>query len=696
MPAKTYLRILKIGIFASFLTFFFLFSALLFPYITSKQLAFNILIEALMVFWLLLIIKYPEYRPKKSYITYGLIAYFVAILLSCVVSVDFNLSFWSNAERMLGFFHLLHFFFFYLILITVMRTPQDWKMLLDISVAVAVITTGVGLSRNYPASDIGNVAYVAAIMIFNFFFIGYLWTQTKNLGWRIWYALAMIFVLIGFWQADISGAQAGLVIGLLIFGILSVVLNKNKKVKLVGWSVIAAGVLILGILWLISFNSNFGATRIGHIFSDFSTKNVTLNTRLLSWKAGYQDFGNHPFFGTGYGNYAATFDKYFDPHFYDYSPGETYFDRAHNNLVDITSTTGALGLLTYLSIFAAIGYYLIRAYRKNKLSLFNFAWLTGLVAAYFVQNLAVFDALVTYICLFAAIGLIHFLTAIEPGQINEPPKVNQKLSMEKEFALFVIFLLFFGTLIYKYNVRGFKMFSQVITGYNLVAHGQLADGLVAYKAALADATPFNRDSRSSLVNLVASNPTALNSLSATERNDVLDYVIGLAQANVAYNSHDSLMELQLAQIANVAARANYQDLDKLNHYSAIALEAIDTSIESSPGRVTSYFIKADINLTRGEKDEAINDFKTAIGLKENFADSHCEFADIEYFLKDFDTAYSEAGKCVEYGGVNHLQPADFIQKAIVYQTKAGQTDIATQMQSYLDSLNLSGSSQSSQ
>ena len=65
--------------------------------------------------WLVFIMRYPEYRPKRSYISWGLIAYFVAILASIAVSYDPALSFWGDAERMLGLFHLLHFLIFYFI-----------------------------------------------------------------------------------------------------------------------------------------------------------------------------------------------------------------------------------------------------------------------------------------------------------------------------------------------------------------------------------------------------------------------------------------------------------------------------------------------------------------------------------------------------------------------------------------------------
>ena len=693
MSAKTYVNILKYGLFASFLSFLLLFSSLLFPYITSKQITFNILIEILMVFWVLLIVKYPEYRPKKNLITYGLIAYFLVILASAVVGVDFNLSFWGNAERMLGFFHLIHYFFFYLILVTVMRTPRDWKIILNVSVAIAVLTTIIGLAKSYPASNIGNTAYVAGIMIFNIFFAVWLYALTKDWGARAWYIIALIFLLIGFVRSDISGAQAGLVFGLFFFGFLFAILHKNKKVKIIGWSATGLFVLIIALLFAFRSSPALNGTFLGKELRDFSTANITLNTRLLSWTSAYLDFKNHPILGTGYGNYASTFDKYFNPKFYDYSKNETYFDRAHNNLVDITSTTGILGLLAYLSIFAALGYYLISAYKKQKISVFTFAWLSGLIAAYFVQNLAVFDSLVTYISLFVTLGLVYYLTKLEDEHINMPPKTIASFTAGKEFAALVILAVVFGSVVYYYNIRGFKMLSGVIAGYSQVVHGQIVDGMNTYKATLADAVPYNRDSRSSFVNLISGGSQSLSSLSETDRQDVLSYAVELAKENTDYNYHDSLMEMQLAEITNVASRFNYKNMDKFNDYSGTSLASINYALEASPGRLPLYFLKADIQLSRGENADAVATMKTAIGLKDNFPDSHCQAASIYYFLKtnmadykNSDDAYIEAGKCADLGGITMLTSTGLINETIKYETAQNNTGTAAILQKALDDL----------
>jgi hypothetical protein len=73
--------------------------------------------------------------------------------------------------------------------------------------------------------------------------------------------------------------------------------------------------------------------------------------------------------GTGYNTFSYTFDEYFNADFYNHSMTETYFDRAHNNLLDIASSMGTVGLVSYLMIMLSALIYFIKIYlfsRKNE------------------------------------------------------------------------------------------------------------------------------------------------------------------------------------------------------------------------------------------------------------------------------------------------------------------------------------------
>jgi len=679
MSEKTYLRILQAGLIASLLIVFFVFKDLLFPYITSKQLSFNILMEVLFAVWLVFVLRFPNYRPKRNYIVYGLIAYFVAIALSCVVSVDRILSFWGDSERMLGFFHILHFFIFYLILVTVFRTWQEWKTLFFSSVVVATIVSLVGIFGSRIYSTIGNTAYVSGYIIFNLFFALLLFFRSEYKGWRWLYVIPSAIMLYEFWKCRTSGAIIGLAISVLLIIFLVGLFHKRQS-----WrrsALIACVVAVVGVILL--FSQNNKAWFQNSFLRGLTTQKVTFQTRLISWKGAVADFRYHPIFGTGFGNYAIIFDKHFDSKFLSYTRSETYFDRAHNNVIDIASTTGSVGLAAYLSIFVAALYYLWQKFKANgkRAGLdddsgrhnLEIIVIVALLAAYFIQNLAVFDSLVTYIGLMMILGFIYWLYFVE-DKAEEEEVTKKRSTMDRDWEWLVLIALLIGTYIFisQYNLKPWRMFRGVITGYSYVSQGYLTEGITAYQKALTS-TPLDRDGRATLVNLITMNPEALQAVSETDAQIILDYTISLAQKNADESPLDSLTQMQLAQILNTAAWSNRADLTKFNYYSGLALQAMEKSIESSPGRAPIYLVKAQMLLARSEQKEAIDAVNYAISLNPDYPEGYCRLAQFYLFLKDQPGSGIKASdmdepmdKCATLDGLGDINSGQLLIEAINY------------------------------
>ncbi|MFA5360318.1 MAG: O-antigen ligase family protein, partial [Patescibacteria group bacterium] len=574
MPLKVYFNILKTGIYLSFLSVFLIFTNLLFPYITSKQLYFNILVEILIIFWLSLIIKYPEVRPKKSLITFGLAAFLGALFVSSVFGVDFNLSFWGDIERMLGLFHVAHFFLFYLILITVFRKPNDWRNLFIVSISAAVLVCLYSLFKVH-YSTIGNTAYVSGYAIFNIYFALILFFKSRskeNWGSQDWlisglYLVAAFIMFLVMKETNTRGAYAGLGISFVLLFILSAVYSQSKKIKMYSLMAGAAAVVAIVLIFLFPQSKIVSQTPILKTAAQISSKQVTFQTRLISWKAALKDFPNHAILGTGYGNYAITFDKYFDPAFYTYTASETYFDRAHNNLVDIASTGGLISLLTYLSIFIAIAYYLFKGKKQGKISTNEFVLLVCLFVAYFIQNLAVFDSLVTYISLMLTLGYVYWLINGDEAEEFTP---DEGLT-NKELAVLFVAGIIILSITYQYNIKVWQMLNGTIKGQTEFAKGNIPAGVEEYKKALSYNTPLDRDSRASLINVINGRQSDLSTMDKTKAKEIVDYVINLAEANVKLNSADSMMQMQLAQILNTAASVNIDNASKFSFYSDRAL-----------------------------------------------------------------------------------------------------------------------------
>lgn len=680
MSAKTYLRILQGGLIASLAFILFVFPDLLFPFITSKQLSFNILMEVLLAIWLVFIMRYPEYRPKKNLITYGLLAYFLAILASCLVSVSFNLSFWGDAERMLGVFHLLHFFIFYLILISVFRTWSDWKVLLLSSVVVATVVSFLGLTGKNAYSTIGNTAYVSGYLIFNLYFTVILFFRSRsNARWL--YLIPLVIMAWEFVDMRTSGAIIGLAVSILLALFLLGLSHVNKKIRRLSLVVFVIAVIaVVGV-----FSQYKSAWFQASFLRNLTAQKTTFQTRLISWRGAAADFKYHPLLGTGFGNYAVIFDKHFDPKFFNYMRSETYFDRAHNNLIDIASTTGLVGLITYLSIFVAALYYLWKLFKlqgkrsgtsENGLRNLEIIILVSLTAAYFIQNLAIFDSFVTYIGCMIILGFTYWLYQVraKDGE-EEKPRSDKKYRLtiktkNKEIITLIIFLFIIYIFTSQYNIKPWRMFQGVITGYSQILQGDLMGGLAVYKTALVG-TPLDYDGRTTLINLITSNPEALNTLSAQEVTDLLDYVIILAEKNALSGGRFSLSYMQLSQVYDTAARYYYSQKDqgRFSYYSNLSLEAINKSIEYSPRRIPVYLIKAQYQLMRSENEEAIATINYASSLNPNYADPYCRLAQFYVFLKDEQALKAPLDKCVDLDGLDSVNSPNFFKTAVTFYAK---------------------------
>ncbi len=676
MSPKNYLRLLQGGLILSLFFVLFVFTGLLFPYITSKQLPFNMLMEVLLAFWLVFIWRYPTFRPKLNLMIYSLMAYFAVILASCFTGVDFNLSFWGDVERMLGFFHIFHFFIFFLILISVFRTWSEWRALLISSVGVATVVSLIGLLGAHEYSTIGNTAYVSGYLIFNFFFAAILFLRT-NSKWRFAYLIPFLIMLFQFKNMHTSGAIIGFAASLFLIMILVGILHSQKKVRIQLLSISALLIIIV----VLTFSQQNSAWFQKSFLKNLTSQKTTFQTRLLSWKGAARDFKYHPILGTGFGNYAIIFDRQFDPIFFNYDKVETYFDRAHNNLIDITSTTGVAGLITYLSIFIFALIYLIKKLKVNAWKIngeengkrnLEIVFVLALMAAYFIQNLAVFDSLVTYVGLMIMLGFVYWLPK-EKALDAEDTIIETSGWLQnnnRELLALVVLLVIATTVVFKYNIGPWKMLTGSINGYTNIMVGRSAEGFDIFRSALSG-TPLDRDGRSTLINLVLGNPDTLTVLPADTLKLDYDYIVSLAQQNLQYNEHDSLFQLQMAQVYDLGARLFYKDKEQRAYYSNLSVESADKAIAASPGRIPGYFVKAQALLVQEKTDEAVAILSYAASLNPSYSQSYCRLAQV-YMMSDKTDNLGEAlNKCVDGGDVNQLGSGNSLISAASYFADKG-------------------------
>ncbi len=137
--------------------------------------------------------------------------------------------------------------------------------------------------------------------------------------------------------------------------------------------------------------------------------------RLIIWQGVWPKIMEKPVLGWGPETFELVYYKNFDPRLFLKEYGqEVWFDRAHNIFIDTLVSTGFLGLITYLGMFAALSYAFFKIFKERKDDGFwEFAIFSALLAAYFIQNLTVFDMITSFMISFFVIAYAASMSSSE-------------------------------------------------------------------------------------------------------------------------------------------------------------------------------------------------------------------------------------------------------------------------------------------
>ena len=415
--------IIFLGLFLVPFVPFLVFSSFFFPFITTKAFVWRIIVEIVFFAWVLLALIDIDYRPKKSIVSYAVIAFLVIIGLADMFGIAPVKSFWSNFERMEGFITLLHLGMFFIVISSVFK-EVDWKRWWNTSLVASFcmvlycLLQIIGLKTINQGGvrvdgTLGNAIYLAVYMLFHIFItMLFLYRQWKSVILRWVYGLlifAQVFVL---YYTATRGAILGLLGGLLVVALLNI-RNKEDKFARKGSIAILIGLIVLIGGFFLLRDTNFVLS--SPVLSRFSslpslnTEEIKRQGRYFVWPMAFEGFKDRPILGWGQENFDYIFQQYYSPEMYTLEP---WFDRAHNIFLDWAVAGGLLGLVSYLALYFAFLFSIWKL--STGLSYSEKSILTGLVAAYFFHNFFVFDHLISYILFFSVLAYIHFRNTGEP------------------------------------------------------------------------------------------------------------------------------------------------------------------------------------------------------------------------------------------------------------------------------------------
>lgn len=670
------------GLFLVPFTPLMIYSSLLFPFITGKAIFFKSIVGIVFALYLILVSIDQEYRPKKSWLSLVVTIFLVIVFIADIFGINPHKSFWSNFERMEGFFLILHLWMFYIVA-SAMLVKKHWNYFLGTSIGASLIVSWYGLFQIAGKIDIrqgatrldstlGNASYFAVYVLLNLGFALYLYLQRKDhkpiahyvkMDY-LWLAIATLFGLffalgvfpymaahfpiptqqavkhtslllsISFWMAlggalvygvgqiisilsktnkynhflylvtivflqlylifksATRGTMLGIAVALVVTSVIYVWKGKSDKVgRYIAIAILALVVLSSASL-LIGKNSSFVKNndvlnRVASIsFDNARTKYI--------WPIAWEGIKDRPILGYGQEGFNYVFNTYYNSKMWT---EESWFDRAHNVFIDWFISAGVLGFGVYVALYvlAALSIW------KGDFNLKEKTVLIGLLIAYAVHNMTVFDNISSYILFFA---LLAFL------QTHNAKKHIEKISINADIRdLVIIPSIVIGmlTLTYYVNYLPVKVGKLTIDGIRQYAKGPL-ENLEKYKKAMSYNVTGSQEVREQTIQ--TSEQVIRNSKDENIQQAFFTLSSQAVKDQIAYAPKDARGYLLGGSYLNRIGQLN------------VALPILQKAHELTPNKQTPLFEIAQNYLNTNKYIEAVDSAKKAFELDPNFQEAH--------------------------------------------------------------------------
>ncbi len=621
---------MKWGIYAAAFIPLVIFSQFISPFHFGKVVIFRSIIEILTVFYLFLIIKNREFIPKSNIIITVFSLFTFIFGVSTAISINPYLSFWGSLERMGGFWSFLHYLVFFLILVSVFRTREDWLRLLGLSVFVGVLSAFYGFGQKTNISffigsgnrerifgTIGNAALFAGYQIVALFtaitLVFSKWISQRYRGF-LW--VAILINTIAILMTAVRGSMLGMSIGFLLFTFLYTINSKSQIAKKILFALLILGVLFVAFAFAFKKTNFVQNSSYLKRITDFSPSTYTVNTRFWAWHAGLQGWIETPktiLFGWGPENFDVPFSKHFNPKFFQGIGSETLFDRAHNMFVEVLVTMGLFAFLAYVAMFIVSIRLIWRRIIKGPVEDERVIGMgiISLIVAYMIHNSFIFDTAANFVAFFTMLAFATWLTSHshsnntdnQSKQADFKQPVIFRMSMGQQVLMFISLLavIFF---VYRTNVIPSKANYATTRAITRSWGGDFDGALAKYKEALSYNVPGKYEYRHRLAQWVLET-TSSKKLGDKETAALL-YTIQEVQKNVDENKQDYLPFLYISRCYIVLGKS-----DPASPYNDLALKNSLKALEISPSFVRTYYEVAQGYLNKKDYANAIKYFQIA-------------------------------------------------------------------------------------
>lgn len=423
-------------------------------------------------------------------------------------------------------------------------------------------------------------------------------------------ALGVLFVLLVIG----ASAPASVILGTvtlvgLVAGIHAIIVLSTRDVA---WlpktaaGITLALVVVIGGFFAAKDTDLVQRTPVLSRFASIDIESGTVNARFQIWHMAWQGFQERPLLGWGQESFNYVFNKYYAPEMYNQEP---WFDRVHNIVGDWFIAGGALGGIAYFSIPLILLYYLWwhrsagAPFSRTEQSL-----ITGLLAAYFFNNLFVFDNITSYVLYFTLLAYVHQRVSAQQAPLTAQWVVPAQTV--KTIIAPAVLVVTIGAA-YGINAAGYFTARDLLQG--LVGRNNPETNLSYFESALAYDFIGRQEVREQF----------LQAATALARNQNVDPQL----KQEYFTKAKSAMEKEIARNPDDARLHLFMGtfLMRFQRMEA-ARESLERARALSPNKQTIYFQLGETYLNEGNFDQALEILRRAYELEPEYDEARKLYA----------------------------------------------------------------------
>ncbi|KKQ55235.1 MAG: O-antigen polymerase [Parcubacteria group bacterium GW2011_GWA2_38_13] len=630
------MKIIKFGVYLSLLTPLVAWDQVIYPFVFPKIIFFRIVVEILIFLSIALCLSDKKYYPKITPLSIALGFYLAIATLTSLMGADIFQSFFSTLARGEGLITLYHLYALFIIASSIFQTKDEWIPFLLFLFLIFFIENILALGQtlqlsyvkmfgaNRPNGSLGNPAFFASFEALGIWITYLLYTVIKKKNLKIIFIVTIIISAINLYYTVNRASALGLMAGIVIFFLLEIMRVSDTQAKKKYFKIILAIPVLIAIIHFASPDSS-----IINKLTNYSKNDPSIKNRLIGWNIGWMGFKERPILGWGNENFSYIFNTRFNPEIVADSGSYTWFDRAHNTLIEVASANGIFGLLAFLAIYIFAFFMIIKSDREKKEK--------NILIAFFITqftiNFFIFDTIATLIFFYLMLGYINSDQRQEKqGALKRIIKrFHSDAAPLKQRAKTITALFLILIITYFINVRPLRA-TLYASKLAIIADGKESEIVQNFTKAFAISPASNYELREILGNYILKKITEGNDIKKLE--PLILFAIDNMKKTALASPHNISARITLAELARIESELN-------PYFAKFAEQESLAIIQESPMRYQPYLTLGKLRFTQGRNADGIEFFKKAVGINPKFVGARWNLALGYIYEQDFEKAKNE-------------------------------------------------------